>query len=95
MDMARLREAIHHQQQQQQGLANSQELDQNGADKQPPDAAHNKYATPRHDTPYTHAVPTTADIHPLLDSRLSTRTINMSSSIDGIRTDKELSQVEK
>lgn len=47
------------------------------------------------ETPYTHAVPTTADIHPLLDSRLSTRIINMSSSIDGIRTDKELSQVEK
>lgn len=57
MDMARLREAIHHQQQQQQrrqqAWANSQELDQNGADKQPPDAAHNKYATPRHDTPYS------------------------------------------
>lgn len=53
MDMARLREAIHHQQQEQQAWANSQELDQNGADKQPPDAAHNKYATPRHDTPYS------------------------------------------
>lgn len=60
----------------------------------PPDMTPHTPDTPY--TPYTHAVPTTR-VHPLslVDSRLSTRIINMSSSIDGIRTDKELSQVEK